>query len=169
MIDSKRIKSTLKFLDIEYNTHLLHSKNSEIPVLYAKMALLEYCGWLEQTFDEIARNCIQRKPRTSAPQKLLEEKIKTTYGLRYSQNVRPLLAYGLGVLRLSEVEKKLDATGDLTLLKSHLGTISKKRNEAAHTFIAGTTRSFDEPSTTIAYLNEHEPRLRKLWELVCEE
>ena len=169
MINSIRITNILKFLDSEYNTHLLDD-NSEIPVLYAKMALLEYCGWLEQTFDEIARDCLQRMPEASASQKAtLEKKIIKTHGFRYLQNVRPLLVFAIGEDKLSKIEKKLDATGDLTLLKSHLIDMSEGRNEAAHTFTPGTTRYFYAPSTTITYLNKNEPRLRKHGDLVCEE
>ena len=75
MIHSTRIKRTLAFLDTEYNKSLLLS-DQEIPILYAKMAILEYCGWLELSFDEIARNCVRRKLRTIAARKILEDKIR---------------------------------------------------------------------------------------------
>ncbi len=165
MIHSKRIRTTLNFLDGEYHNHLLH-RDAEIPVLYAKMAILEYCGWLELTFDEIARNCVRRKLRTFASRKVLEDQIDRTHGFTYNRNVAPLLVYGLGSVKLMQVERKLEATGELQSLKSHLGTMNQSRREAAHTFTSGRTSRFDAPSTTIASLNTIEPTLRKLWELV---
>ena len=166
MIHSSRIRSTLKFLDGEYNRHFLH-RDSEIPVLYAKMAILEYCGWLELTFDEIARNCVRQKLRTVASRKVLEDQICRTHGFTYKKNVVPLLVYGLGSVQFLKVERKLAANGELQTLQSHLGTINKSRGEAAHTFTSGRTSRFDAPSTTLANLNTIEPTLKKLWELVC--
>lgn len=166
MIHSRRIRTTLDFLDGEYNAHLLH-RDTEIPVLYAKMAILEYCGWLELTFDEIARNCVRRKLRTVASRKILETQIDRTHGFTYQHNVVPLLAYGLGTVKLLQVERKLEATGELQALKSHLGAINQSRREAAHTFTSGRTSRFDAPSKTIVSLNTIEPTLQKLWKLVC--
>ncbi len=168
MIHTRRITNTLTFLDGQYNAHVLH-RDTEIPVLYAKMAILEYCGWLELTFDEIARNCVRRKLRTVSSRQLLEEKISKTHGFTYENNVRPLLVYGLGTIKLLQVERKLDATGDLQALKSHLGSINKRRREAAHTFTSGRTSRFDAPSATISNLKRVEPTLQKLWKLVCED
>lgn len=165
MIHSRRIRTTLTFLDGKYNAHLLH-RDTEIPVLYSKMAILEYCGWLELAFDEIARNCVRHKLRTTASRKDLEHQIDRTHGFTYKQNIAPLLAYGLGTIKLIEVERKLKATGELQALTSHLGTMNQSRREAAHTFTSGRTSRFDAPSTTIASLNKIEPILQKLWVLV---
>jgi len=168
MITSKRIEKTLNFLDAEYNKSLLNG-DQEIPILFAKMAILEYCGWLELTFDEIARNCVRRKLRTFAARKVLEDKITTTHGFTYKDNVRPLLIYGLGAIKLKRIEAKLNRNGDLTRLKSNLGNMNKARREAAHTFTSGRTSRFDAPSATISNFRSTGPVLLKFWQLVCED
>ncbi len=168
MITSKRIEKTLKFLDVQYNDNLLH-RDEQVPILFAKMAILEYCGWLEITFDEIARNCVRRKLRTFSARDVLESKITSTHGFTYKDNFRPLLAYGLGAIKLKKVETKLNKNGDLDTLKSNLGAMNKMRREAAHTFTSGRTSRFDAPSTTIANFNRTGPVLQTLWNYVCED
>ncbi len=168
MITSQRIERTLKFLDAEYNSSLLRS-DQEVPVLFAKMAILEYCGWLELTFDEITRNCVRGKLRTISARKLLEDKITATHGFTYRDNFRPLLAYGLGVIKLKKVESRLNRNGDLATLKSNLGSLNKMRREAAHTYTSGRTSRFDAPSTIIANFGSTKPVLVKLWSFVRED
>lgn len=168
MITTKRIERTLNFLEAEYNKNMLH-RDQEIPILYAKMAILEYCGWLELTFDEIARNCVRRKLRTYSDRKVLEDKISRTHGFTYKENVRPLLAYGLGAIKLKRVESKLNKKGELDTLKSNLTTMNKKRNEAAHTYTSRRTLRFDAPSIIVTNFRKTEPVLRKLWQCVCQD
>lgn len=168
MIHSGRVRRTISFLDQQYNKCLTDS-DQEVPVLFAKMAVLEYCGWLEATFDEIARNCVRRNLRTFSTRKILEDKITNTHGFTYDKNVRPLLTYGLGAVRLLKVERKLNVRGNLDRLKSDLGRMNTLRREAAHTFTSGRTSRFDAPSRIIADLNRTEPVLKDLWKYVCEE
>jgi len=168
MITFRRIERTLKFLDTEYNKCLLH-KDQEVPILFAKMAILEYCGWLEITFDEIARNCVRRKLRTSSAREVLEEKISATHGFKYKEHFRPLLAYGLGIFKLKKIETELNRNGELQTLKINLGNMNKMRREAAHTFTSGRTSRFDAPSAIIANYSKTKPVLNKLWQRVCED
>lgn len=165
MIHSGRIKKTLGFLDREYNRHLT-SADLELSVLFAKMAMLEYCGWLEESFDEVARNCVRTKFNTFAKREVLETRIKNTHGFVYKEKVRSLLAFGLGAIRLVEVERQLDKDGSLQRLKSNLGSLNQMRKEAAHTFTSGRTSRFDAPSLIITNFEQTEPTLRRLWALV---
>lgn len=168
MITSRRIERTLTFLDNAYNSNLVN-KDQEIPILYAKMAILEYSGWLELSFDEIARNCVRRKLRTVAAREILEQRIKKTHGFTYNNNVRPLLAIALGTIKLQNIERKMNKNGDLDALRTNLGNINLMRNEAAHTFTSGRTSRFDAPSAIIADFKRTEPILQKYWKIVCDE
>lgn len=165
MIHSGRILKTLSFLDREYNRHLT-SADPERSVLYAKMAVLEYCGWLEEAFDEIARNCVRKKLRTKVSRNVLERRIRETHGFIYKQNIQPLLAFGVGTIRLIEIEKKLNRNGSLDKLKSELGSLNEMRKEAAHTFTSGRTSRFQAPSLVIANFKQTEPIVKRLWTLV---
>ena len=165
MINSGRIKKTLCFLDREYNRHLT-SADPERPVLFAKMAVLEYCGWLEESFDEVARNCVRRKLKTVAKREVLEKRIDNTHGFKYKESIRPLLAIGLGTIRLLDIERQLDKDGSLERLRSNLGSLNQMRKEAAHTFTSGRTSRFEAPSLIITNFEQTEPTIRKLWALV---
>ena len=166
MIKSGRIRKSLRFLDQEYNRYF-RDADKERPVLFAKMAVLEYCGWLEESFDEIAKNGVQKKLRTAMRRHILEKKIEETYGFSYKGKVQPLLAFKLGTVRLLEVEKQLSRDGSLDRLKSHLGTMKKMRDEAAHTYISGRTSHFQAPSVILADFEQIKNILKKLWELAC--
>lgn len=162
MIQSGRVRKTLKYLDEQYQGNLT-DPDVHKPVLYAKMAVLEYCGWLEASFDDIARNCVRKTLRTKALREVLEDKISNTYGFTYKANVRPMLAYGLGVIKLRSFEIELDRDGTLQRLKSELGSMNTLRREAAHTFTNGATSTYPSPNIIIGRLNTAEPILRRMW------
>ena len=162
MLYSGRIRRTLNFLDREYNRHIA-SHDPERPVIYSELGILELSGWIEEGFDEIARNCVRRRKKTHRSRDILEAKIKNTQGFTYNNHVRELLAVALGTIELLEVEKKLDRDGSLSLLKSELGSLNQQRRAAAHTFTKGTTPRFDAPSITLARFLRLESVLRELW------
>ena len=168
MLHTRRIKRTLIFLDREYNRHIA-SYDQERPVIFSKLSVLELSGWIEEGFDEIARNCVRRRRRTYRSRDVLEKKIKATHGFTYSRHARELLAVALGTVRLLDFEKTLDRDGSLTLLKSELGTLNQQRRSAAHTFTKGTTLTFDAPSITLARFFSVEPILQKLWQMAGSE
>ncbi len=165
MIRSGRIRKTLKYLDAEYNKNIANS-DPQIPVLFAKMAVLEYCGWIEEAFDEVARTCVRGKLKTSASREILEDRIGRTHGFTYAASVRPLLSVALGTIKLRALELKLSRSPDLDRLKTNLGNLNAMRKEAAHTHTSGRTQSFQSPSVIIANLNQTEPVLKRICGLV---
>ena len=166
MIYSRRIHRTLMFLDREYQKHI-SSFDQERPIMFAKLAIFEYCGWIEASMDEIAINCVRKRLRTSKSRSLLNIKINATHGFVYKEKARPLLAHAIGTERLLIVEKELSENGRLQTLTSNLATMNTARREAAHTFTNGITSRFDAPSITIQNFNQTEPILRQLWSLVA--
>jgi len=167
MIDTEQIEKTLKFLDGKFKDNYSHI-DQQIPILYAKMAVLEYSGWLEETFDEIALS-LKHKLEDPSYLKLIEEKLSHTHGFQYKKNVQPLLIHCLGIVKLEKIEANLNKNGNLDKLKSILGNITIMRNEAAHTYTSNTTSGFDAPSTIIGYFNTTKPILIQLWNYVGED
>ena len=55
MLVTGRIEKTLIFLDKEYSRHI-SSRDRERPAMNSKLGVLELSGWVEESFDEIARN-----------------------------------------------------------------------------------------------------------------
>lgn len=110
MIHTKRIETTLHYLDSAYQS-AMSCPDVHRPVIYAKLAILEYCGWIEESFDEIARNCVRSKLRTRNQRRILEDKINGTHGFSYNNNARSLLAHALGTIKLTEIESLLEKMG----------------------------------------------------------
>lgn len=167
MIATSRIEKTLKFLEREYQSNL-SSSDAERPVLFAKMAVLEYCGWLEESFDDIARNCLRGRLRSAADCKPMDDKIRFTHGFKYKEHLHPMLVFGLGLVRVVKIEKQLESDGSLSALKSNLGTLNEMRKEAAHTHTTGRTQRFQAPSSIIANYNQTRPVVLRLWAAVRE-
>ena len=164
MLSTRHISTTLSFCDREYNKYLT-SRESERLIMYSKLGVLELSGWIEEAFDEIARNFVRKQLKPNETCDILEENIDTTYGFTYKTNYRKLLVVAVGAARLLEIEKRLDQNGSLLRLRSELGILNKQRNSAAHTFIKGTTSSFDAPSVTINRFLRIEPILQRLWNM----
>ena len=164
MLYTSRIRKTLVFLDREYNKHVT-SYERERPMMYSKLGVMELSGWIEEGFDEIARNFVRKRLRTVQARDILEKKISNTHGLTYKAHSRELLAVALGTIRLLEIEKELERNGSLLLLRSELGTLNKQRQSAAHTYTRGTTLTFDSPSVTINRFYKVMPILQMLWDM----
>ena len=98
MPDVERLKKTLQFLDTMYQEHQT-SDDPEEAVAFAKLAVLEFCGWVEMTIDDIAREAVQVSLPTEADRKPLEALIKGTHGFNYSSHVSPLLISTIGSVR----------------------------------------------------------------------
>ncbi len=165
MIYSGQIKQTLSFLDAEYNSHIGSGEQIK-PMMFSKLAVIEYCGWLEETFDEITINCIREKQKTRVSRAVIHDKIKATVGFNYESSGRRLICAAIGVVKLLEIEHELEKKGELSLLKSNLGAMNKQRRRAAHTSTKGITQQYIAPSVTIQNFNVTEPILRKMWSLV---
>lgn len=166
MIVKKHISKTLKDLDDRYNI-AMSSSSLESSVYYSKLAVLEYCGWIEESFDKIVRRTVKDKLKTAEYRNLLENNIiKRTYGFRYVENFRPMLISSIGLVAMENLESQLVRKGFLDVLKSELCTVKLERDSAAHTWINNTTRTYSAPSVTKARLEKIYPIAREIYSLV---
>ncbi|KRD59944.1 hypothetical protein ASE40_12740 [Flavobacterium sp. Root935] len=150
MVAKSYIESTLKELDKLYN----NSTSQKKAIYYSKLAVLELCGWIEESVDEIILRHANRNLKSSTCKTFCQEKIiKPNYGFQYNDNIRPMLTKLIGLINLENIEHELEKTAQITLLKSNLGTLKLVRNEAAHTYLKGYTRRYNAPSRTIADFN----------------
>ncbi len=146
MIAKSYIKSSLEELDKLY----LNASSQKKAVYFSKMALIELCGWIEETLDDIVIRHANRKLTIVDNKKYCKEKIVfPNYGFHYHKNIRPMFISLLGIIELEKLEIKLEKTAQVTLLKSQLGNLIKSRNEAAHTHLRGITKTYNAPSRTI--------------------
>lgn len=139
MIDARTIQSDITEIERLYNdtqTELRHA------VYYSKLALMEICGWLEEAMDIIIKDYSVAKLVNS---KEVEKNITSqTYGFDYDQHFRKMLMKLIGLRNLASIEKNLEK--DILILKSKLGSLWKRRKQAAHSSIGGVTLTLDAPA-----------------------
>ena len=168
MIVKKHIFLTLRSLDKRYNSALT-SATPEDAIFYSKLAILEYCGWIEEAFDTVIRRSMKKKLKTLAFKQILEGGvIGTTYGFRYKKHLRNMLCRSLGLQRAEAIEQSLKDNGEFEVLESELETFTGHRNNAAHTSVAGTTQTYPAPSVVIASLQKVHPIARRLYKEVMD-
>jgi 2-iminobutanoate/2-iminopropanoate deaminase len=170
MPDIERLRKTLRFLDAMYQQHQT-SEDPEEAVAFAKLAVLEFCGWVEMTIDDIARGAVRVSLPAEADRKLLEDLIKGTHGFNYYSHVSPLLVSAIGSVRFSVIERTME---DETVLERFKGVLNsaeflRMRNRAAHTFNDGTQRNYDAPSAVLGKLQQISPLMDRMRELCREE
>lgn len=127
---------------------------------YSKLALLELCGWLELTQDEIIKNYSETKLTEQINKDEIQELvIGKTYGCDYKNHFRPMLIKLIGFRQTEILEANLKAAGFLQILRDQLSSLWALRRRAAHTSFAGVTLTFQAPSSMKTYLNSLHPIL----------
>jgi hypothetical protein len=159
MIAKSYIESTLQELDKLYN----QASSQKKAIYFSKLAIIELCGWIEETVDEIVFRHCNRKLKNIENKNYCKEKIiKNNYGFQYLQNIRPMLINLIGLIGVEKLEIELEKTAQITLLKNNLGNLKVSRNEAAHTHLKGITRTYNAPSRTLGDFNRIYIVLEKL-------
>ncbi len=146
MLVKNNILRSLKELELRYNG-ALRSPTPQDSIYFSKLAILEYCGWIEESFDQIIRRSVKGKLKTQEFKQILEGSvIGNTYGFQYKRHFRTMLCRAVGLMSAEIVEKHLKDSGKLELLISELESVKTYRNCAAHTWINGTTQTYPAPS-----------------------
>jgi hypothetical protein len=159
MIALSYISSTLTELDRLYNK----STSQKKAVFYSKLALIELCGWVEETLDDIILRHAYRHLKDKDNKNYCKNRIvKPNYGFEYNKNIRPMLISLVGLIEVEKLELELEKNALITLLKGHLGNIKESRNIAAHTHVKGITKRFNAPSRTIGDFERIKPILLRI-------
>lgn len=145
MITKSYLFKTLNRLDKLYNDPTADNQKTSS---YSKLALIELCGWIEETMDDIVLRCAKRCLKSPANQKFIKDEIiKPNSNFQY-EAFRKMLIMVIGLATLEKIEEKLENTGKISALKSDLGNLKKSRDTAAHSHTTGTLRTYDAPSKT---------------------
>ena len=136
---------------------------------YAKLAVLEVCGWIEEIMDNIVTDCSSRKVAIPSNQTEINAMIRRNYGFEYDRHFRKMLITIVGISKIERVETYLSTTGQLSILQSKLGNLKTFRNSFAHTSTqVGRIPTYNAPSLTkrdfldvYNALREYEKALRK--------
>lgn len=146
VIAKSYILENLKSLDYRYKK----ARSAKEALFCSKLAILELCGWIEESMDDVIRRCANKKLENHVNRKYCENQIiGKNYGFDYP-NFRSMLIRLMGLVAVEALEKKVDATKCATL-KATLHSLKRTRDSEAHTHIKGRTRTLNAPSLTIAH------------------
>jgi hypothetical protein len=152
----------------DLNKGYINSSSPKKSSFYSKLAVIELCGWIEESMNDIIMRCATRKLKLPSSRKYAEKQIvKPNYGFTYDGHFRKMLIQLMGIITTERIERLVDPlTSDV--FKSQLKSLKTVRNSEAHTHLKGFTRSIDAPSVTLGRLpsiysglNEYDRVIRK--------
>jgi len=144
MVAKRHIQNNLQQIDNLYRK----SKSPKKGLFYCKLAIIELCGWIEESMDDIVRHCAKRYVREPENMRFVEQSIiGRTYGFEYERHFRNMLIQVMGIIDVERLERQLDPV-KLQLMQSALETLKKCRDSEAHTHLKGATKTLDAPSIT---------------------
>ncbi len=149
MIYKSYILKNLKEIDNLYKK----SNSTRKGLFYSKLAILELCGWIEESMDNIIRLCTNHHIKNIVNFEFVEKNIiKRTSGFEYDRHFRIMLIKLLGIINVEKLENRLD-TLKFDQLKSSLTSLKESRDREAHTYthLKGITKTRDAPSVIISY------------------
>lgn len=151
--------------DILANLKRLNQLYSAAPTTeatyYSKLAIIELCGWIELSMDNIAEHFANKYLKTQPFKESFQALVDNNYGFDYKRNFRKMLNQTIGLHNMEKIETKLETHGEITILNSTLDILKNLRNNAAHTYIGATT-TYQAPSVTKAQLETVYPILKKI-------
>ena len=145
MVNKTHIQNNLNQIEKLHQKYM--SGRSRKGEYFSKLAIIEVCGWIEESMDNIAQGCAKKHLTETGNIKFVESLIKHTYGFHYEDNFRDMLIQIIGIIKLEILEQIIDQH-KFTQMTSSLSVLRQRRNELAHTYIKGTTPTIDAPSLT---------------------
>jgi len=148
MIVKTSIYTNLCSLDKKFSK--AHGKDS---LLYSKLAIMELCGWIEESMDDVVRRCAKNLRNPDNSKFVENEIIKRNFGFKYKYHFKNMLTRVIGLINFERIERKVDSK-KRTKLEATLSTLYETRNQQAHTHIKGTTLTINAPSITKAQFSD---------------
>lgn len=155
------IKVVLQSLNDRYD----EEQDLQYLQLYSKMSVIEFCGWIEVSFDEIWKQYVNRVISNDKIKEYLIKTIDDNYGFEYTRNIQKTFCTIIGGKNWQTLLTQLENNrlGSSSDLKSILNDFSKRRNSFAHTTIGlPITCTYDSPSIAINNYNKLRPILMQI-------
>lgn len=166
MVKKTYILKELKKLDKLY-CKAIKEGNSDLEKFYSKLALMELCGWIEQSMDDILISFKIKLKEEKNIEYLNKRIIKQNHGFEYHKHFREMLIKVDGIVGVEKIEKKVNYR-KREIFEGSLGNLKPMRHNHAHTYINGTTARIHIPSESKRYfyeiydgLKEFEKQLKK--------
>lgn len=124
--------------------------SAEEALFYSKLATLELCGWIEVSMDDIVARMAKRLLRYPADRVAYErDVVRRVHGFDYDRHFKRLLLGLVGYHGVAWMERRVDAAV-FNPMCGALSSLKPVRDQLAHTYVKGTTLSFDAPSVARA-------------------
>lgn len=144
MVTKTYIADNLRQIERLYNS----SPSVQKGLFYSKLAVIELCGWIEMSMDDIVLRLAARQLRETKNRTYIEKDIvKRTYGFDYEQHFLPMVEAVVGRHGIERMNSRLDSSL-IVPLTGALAALKTARNQLAHQYIKGTTLVIDAPSVT---------------------
>jgi HD-GYP domain-containing protein (c-di-GMP phosphodiesterase class II) len=163
VLQDRDIKSNLILLDQQFR----NAASPQEANLSAKLAMLEFCGWIEEAMDDIAEKCYARCVLNNENRKLCKEIVRSTYGFEYDLHFRRMLAGIIGQTGMERLERRANAV-KIDLLRSSLSTMKSIRDSYAHTYLKGVTPTLSAPSFILSQFGAIYDGLREVEARIAE-
>ncbi len=144
MISKTYIAGNLRRIGHLYDT----ARSVPQGMFYSKLAIIELCGWIEMSMDDIALRLASKRLRDPSHHKYIEnEVIRRTYGFDYERHFLPMIEAIIGRHGIEQMSAKVDQSV-LVPFVGALSTLKAARDQLAHQYIKGCTPAIDAPSVT---------------------
>lgn len=131
----------------------LNSSCQRDSLFFSKLAILELCGWIEESMDDVVLRCAMRHLKEPSNRTYCKrEVVERTYGFDYDRNFRFMLIRLLGLVNVEHIEARVDSV-KRDRMTAALSSLKQQRNTEAHTHLRGVTRAINAPSVTITQLD----------------
>ena len=162
MISKRQLELDLLRLE-GLHARAMQDPDPRLPLIYSKMAVLELCGWVEESLDDIARRAFKGRIQRPALEKKAKEIIKTTYGFDYDHHITTMLTRLVGFATFETLELDLTSDGSLAVLTAELSAIKVQRDKAAHVSLGMGAVAFDAPSVVTQRMKLLFPILKRMY------
>jgi hypothetical protein len=147
MITKQHIVPSLNALNTAYS----NAASADDAERFAKLAIIELCGWIEESMDALVLRCGKRHLKASKNLVYCQDDIiGPTYGFDYHKHFRFMLVKLVGLIGVERLEGRVDQAKH-AVLKSSLGSLKVVRDSVAHTHLKGATRTLDAPSVALRH------------------
>lgn len=166
MVDYTTIRNTLVRIEAEYSSYM-STADPYMPQLLSKLAVLEFCGWIEESIDEILYNYLDNHIVDDNGRNIIKKFINNIHGFSFTDHMFRGFSLVIGANNLENILDELTPV-DRGNLESILAAYHKERNEAAHkNTIIGVTRNFKSPSQVLTDFNKIESAIHTIERKVC--
>ncbi|MFA5848218.1 MAG: hypothetical protein WC855_15115 [Thermodesulfovibrionales bacterium] len=146
MASKSYIENNLKIIARLFKT----AKGDKEPLLLSKLAIVEFCGWIEDSFDEVFYKCLRKNIRERRNIEHIEKAITLNSGFSYKRHFRNTLASIIGYKHFENIERKCNSL-IIDRFRNALNKLEAPRNTEAHSYIK-SVRNIDSPSVIISLI-----------------